>query len=824
MDIKGGRIMNQTNKANQSHNIGNKDKHAYEVAISSIIERYKKQFPEINNKELYKWQAVKSFQDNWNVNAEEFTTMLASSLEKADNLLTAKNYYAYKMITKFAEKEPETVRLMFVDLYSETKPLIHRYESFENSADELLAKYYSDSSKANHFQHWNAVSVYLTFRYPDKHYIYKRRVFENFAKQIGYTNIPKRGDKKSLEVFYKICDLVLAVVKEDQELLALTKSRLTKDCYEDIELHLLVQDIIYFGSRLSSAKKYNEWWPDEEDYSPGITAEQWSELLYDNSIFIHESLVIMKRMLAIGGEATCTQLSHKYGQTKNFYNVGSSALAKRIYTKTQCKLLTKNNENSKWWPILFVGKHADDTVLGSYIWKLRPELKKALIVANIQNYNDSFVDEDNQSSETKNFWWLNTNPKLWSIHSISVGDEHSYTLFNDNGNKRRIYQNFLDAKVGDLVIGYESTPVKQVVALLKVAKENDGERLFFEKLENFINPINYSSLKELPELHNSEFLNNPQGCLFKLTKPEYEIIMDVIREQNPKLKSSEVAPYTQESFLSEVYIDEQQYLKLRSLLKNKKNLIIQGPPGVGKTYMAKRLAYSIIGQKDDSKIEFVQFHQNYLYEDFIMGYKPCENGFELKHGVFYRFCQHAENNPNENFFFIIDEINRGNLSKIFGELLMLIENDYRGVKVTLAYDGLPFSVPENVYIIGMMNTADRSLALIDYALRRRFSFFDVEPAYYSDGFLTYLSNLESDIFNSVIEVITNLNKEIATDASLGPGFRIGHSYFCGQEECSTEWLTEVIDYEILPMLSEYWFDDAKKVKRWENALHGVLDD
>lgn len=262
-------------------------------------------------------------------------------------------------------------------------------------------------------------------------------------------------------------------------------------------------------------------------------------------------------------------------------------------------------------------------------WKLRPELKKALIVANIQNYNDSFVYEDNQSSKAKNFWWLNTNPKLWSIHSISVGDEHSYTLFNDNGNKRRIYQNFLDAKAGDLVIGYESTPVKQVVALLKVAKENDGERLFFEKLENLINPINYSSLKELPELHNSEFLNNPQGCLFKLTKPEYEIIIDVIREQNPKLKSSEVAPYTQESFLSEVYIDEQQYLLLRSLLKNKKNLIIQGPPGVGKTYMAKRLAYSIIGQKDDSKIEFVQFHQNYLYEDFIMGYKPCENGFEL---------------------------------------------------------------------------------------------------------------------------------------------------------------------------------------------------
>ena len=149
-------------------------------------------------------------------------------------------------------------------------------------------------------------------------------------------------------------------------------------------------------------------------------------------------------------------------------------------------------------------------------------------------------------------------------------------------------------------------------------------------------------------------------------------------------------------------------------------LILQGAPGVGKTFTARRLAYSVMGEKDDSRIEFVQFHQNYSYEDFVMGYKPSGDGFELKYGIFYRFCLKAANQPDKDFFFIIDEINRGNMSKIFGELLMLIERDYRGTKATLAYNGMSFSVPKNLYIIGMMNTADRSLAMIDYALRRRF--------------------------------------------------------------------------------------------------------
>lgn len=257
-------------------------------------------------------------------------------------------------------------------------------------------------------------------------------------------------------------------------------------------------------------------------------------------------------------------------------------------------------------------------------------------------------------------------------------------------------------------------------------------------------------------------------------------------------------------------------------LTNKKNIILQGAPGVGKTFTARRLAYSIMGEKDDSRIEFVQFHQNYSYEDFVMGYKPVENGFELKYGIFYKFCQKAANQGDKDFFFIIDEINRGNLSKIFGELLMLIENDYRGTKATLAYNGLPFAVPKNLYIIGMMNTADRSLAMIDYALRRRFSFFDLEPGFDSEGFISYQESLKSETLNELIIRIKELNYEIANDKTLGKGFCIGHSYFCSRDICTDEWLRSVVEYDILPMLSEYWFDDTSRLQKWENILRGVF--
>lgn len=306
-------------------------------------------------------------------------------------------------------------------------------------------------------------------------------------------------------------------------------------------------------------------------------------------------------------------------------------------------------------------------------------------------------------------------------------------------------------------------------------------------------------------------------------------LSDKIGQEVMELDKNNINPYTKQNFLNEVFMKETDYDKLVALLKHKKNIILQGAPGVGKTFTAKRLAYSLIGAEDDSRIEMVQFHQNYSYEDFVMGYRPTETGFELRNGVFYDFCEKARCDIENDYYFIIDEINRGNLSAVFGELLMLVESDYRDKPVRLVYkkDKL-FSVPHNVYIIGMMNTADRSIAMIDYALRRRFSFFTMKPGFDSEGFVNWQIKVNHPAFNTVIDEIKILNNEIAEDDSLGEGFCIGHSYFVYDEKnppvCGIEmWLKNVIEYDICPMLDEYWFDDKQKADSWQKRLTGIFN-
>jgi len=282
--------------------------------------------------------------------------------------------------------------------------------------------------------------------------------------------------------------------------------------------------------------------------------------------------------------------------------------------------------------------------------------------------------------------------------------------------------------------------------------------------------------------------------------------------------------YSSADFLSDVYMSEQDYETLVNVLKMKKNIILQGAPGVGKTFTAKRLAYSIIGAKNPDRVQMIQFHQSYSYEDFIEGYRPTENGFTIKKGSFYKFCKLAEDDDENDYFFIIDEINRGNLSKIFGELFMLIEKDKRGIELQLLYSDENFSVPPNVYIIGMMNTADRSLAMLDYALRRRFSFFTMKPGFNTIGFQTYQDSLKSDAFKKLISCIKQLNSKIAADISLGEGFCIGHSYFCGltAKTATVQTLTSIIEYELIPLLKEYWFDEPEKIIDWSDRLRSTV--
>lgn len=544
------------------------------LRLKEVLVKYKENFVSQQwGNEKYKREAVKCFQDNWNVNAPDFADMLTRSLAKTYNLLASMNNFPAKMIQGFAKVAPEEVRAMYIALFDESADVVSRILEFKNQSSVLLEKY--GNGAGQHYQYENAVSTYLWLRYPDKYYIYKYGEVKAVADELGSNYCFKKGAyADNLRNFFALYDEIRAELKKDSGLVNLMKSQLTEDCYPDAELCTLTIDVGFYISRYYS------------DLKGALTAEE-----------------------------------------------------------------------------------------------LQP-----------MDYTPAISDE-------------------------------------------------------------------------KLA---------------------------------------------------------ALEEETPVAAADKIKAYGKAEFLDEVYMTESKYDTLVAVLKNKKNIILQGAPGVGKTFAAKRLAYSIMGEQDESCIEFVQFHQNYSYEDFMMGYKPVSDGFELKYGIFYRFCQKAANQPDKDFFFIIDEINRGNMSKIFGELLMLIERDYRGTKATLAYNGMTFSVPKNLYIIGMMNTADRSLAMIDYALRRRFSFFEVEPGFDSDGFIKYQNSLNNETLNELVSKVKELNREIALDKSLGKGFCIGHSYFCGQTECTDEWLRAIVDYDILPMLSEYWFDDMNKLQRWENILRGVF--
>ena len=682
-----------------------------QTKLQELIGKYKADFETNIPNELYKWKAVKCFQDNWDINAENFAEMLSRSLSKTGNLLATRSTFPRRMIKHYAKSYTEEVRNLFIVLFDDDRSLFERIEEFKKGID-LIHEKWDVEGKKNHYQTDNVISTYLWLRFPDKYYIYKPSIAQILFKELN-VNIKLRGmGTNAIIETYNIYNVIAETLAEDMAYRGMLDNAQTDDCYPDYTFRTATIDFGYYVG------KY------------------------------------MKPSFSIAG------------------------------------------------------KHQPKTTT----------IK--------QSYVTPIVGAPKTDSPKHGYWWLNANPKYWSLAEWIVGDEQDYTLYNSNGNKRRIFQNFVDAKEGDAVICYESNPTKQILCLAIVSKASDGERIVFKKTETLTAPVDYASIRDIAELQNMEVFVNPNGSFFKLTADEYNLLMDIIREANEK-PSLEVKSesYTVDNFLSDVFMTKDSYNHLRAKLEIKKNIILQGAPGVGKTFSAKRLAYSIMEEKDDNRICFVQFHQNYSYEEFIEGYKPDEEGFKLRKGIFYNFCTQAKNDPSRPYFFIIDEINRGNLSKIFGELLMLVESAYRNERVALLYSGEKFYVPENLYIIGMMNTADRSLAMIDYALRRRFSFFDLKPGYDTDGFKEKQKSLNNEKYNKLVSEIIELNKEIVKEGSLGWGFEIGHSYLCYNkvDEVTDRWLYAVVNYDIIPLLSEYWFDSRDAVTKWSERLNKAIN-
>ena len=803
--------------------------------FAEVLSEYKNEFSTRWKDEMYKWELIKQFQDNWNIDAENFHEMLDKALPNT-NLLNSANFFPRLMILAFAEIVPEEVRAMFKNLFDETKDLEQRLKDFKHSADKIKNE---NGDWTSHYQQENVMSIYLWLKYPEKYFIYKFSECKHFAEELKNEFIPKKGlAEKNVVGCFDFYRKLTTLIKEDVEMTGMFRNALTPECYPDDNYNTLIADIVFFAGQKQSKNK--------------------------------QSLTFFEDAL------NNSNINFKY--ENKFYNV---ILAGKDY---QFKMRTYNGNYN------FISKNElpelKDNIFVAIVYWMQNKPSKIFLCPSTLWENDP-----NGIFKEKNYEGLSSGAE-WGINltenKISLLEEYEFTKMIDKltgtqttnrekhywvlaaGEKAKQWEDFQENSIiaigwdswelGDLKMYKNRQELADKVAMIDSQTSNKNNVLCLWQFANDIqvddvvyikdgrskllgrgivksdykyddSRENYKHIRDVEWTNIGEWdspYTQPVKTLTDITSFAEDVKnMEklITSEKADIVETKNYPPYTKSDYLKDVFQTDAEYENLKDLLLNKKNIILQGCPGVGKSYSAKRLAYSIMGEKDDSRIAFIQFHQNYSYEDFIMGYKPVADGFALTKGVFYEFCKLAEAHQDKPYFFIIDEINRGNLSKIFGELLLCIENNYRGFNVTLAYENKPFNVPENLYIIGMMNTADRSLAMMDYALRRRFSFYKMTPAFGTIGFENYQKTLNDECFNQVIDAIKSLNAEIEQDDSLGSGFCIGHSYFCNRtpETCSVEWLNCVVKYDILPTLEEYWFDDKERYLSWENKLIGVIN-
>lgn len=806
--------------------------------IKLIIDAYKAEFERVNQEERYKWEAVGCYQRNWNIEAENFSEMYAEAFKEASNLLSANMYWPYKMVITFAEQEPDKVRELFKMLYNEEIPLAQRYVDFRAAFDEFYKP-----QKLNHYQDLHAVSVYLSFEYPEKYYIYKYKVFKEFSSNIGYVTDRSKFQSEvyKLEAFFDVCELVLDEVKKDAELQGISSARLDERCYDDAGLHLLTHDIVYFGSKNSLTDDViaDDWWPSLDEYDPNLSKEDWKKYILEIEMPDHPSpMQMLKAMMELDGEASCKRLSQLYGGTVSAYVGCAVNLGKRVkkhFNLPACM----DGDQERYFPNPFLGKNKIEDGVKNYCYKIRPELFEALKEIDLSQISAKY-EEDEEVSEITQKTDVNKNTILYG--PPGTGKTYNTVVYAVAIIENKLLADVKNESYSDVLERYNAYKADGLVEFTTF-HQSYGYEEFIEGIK----PVMDNTDDEQTDIQYQISSGLFKSFCDKAGRPILrQAKVDIGLNNAPtiwkvSLEGTGDNPTRTECMNNgHIRVGYDSYGKDITSETN----FVDGGKNVVNAFISKmKIGDIVLSCYSSTTIDAIgvvtgdyEWHDEYEHYKrlrkvnwVVKGIKEditeINGGSTLTLSSVYKLnialadvmdiiareapATTKVEDKKKNYVFVIDEINRGNISKIFGELITLIESSKRigqpeGMRAKLPYSQQLFGVPDNVYIIGTMNTADRSIATIDTALRRRFRFKEMMP----DADVLKGISVE-DI--SVSEMLARMNKRISV--LYDREHTIGHAYFIPLRDNPTiEQLAEIFENAIVPLLQEYFYEDYEKIR------------